>query len=102
MRELFEDGWNEVSQVFCPTDLGHPARRKRIYMAWARKARLQLMPSLGDNPEVIFELFFRSLVADGGIYLMASQRQTNGADETKHSMSYQCGLGPISVLCVCG
>ena len=37
VESILSDGWVCVQKIFCPSDLGLPIRRKRIYLAWLRR-----------------------------------------------------------------
>ncbi len=69
VETLFAKDWVMLHRVCCPSDLGHPTRRRRAYFTWGRRAKFCLL----DTPENVAHLFgtlyFRRIAADGGIYL---------------------------------
>lgn len=68
--------WGIIQKVFCPSDLGHPIRRRRLYMAMVNKATFSMPVGLASTMDNIFDTcFFRKVVADGGIYMHASKEQ---------------------------
>ena len=76
IAQLFDPVYSMVQHVFCPTDLGHPVRRRRIYMTWLRRCKFSIPAGLAEGIDKRFsDLFGKRIVADGGMYLLASREQ---------------------------
>ena len=82
VAEMLNGDWLMLRQVFCPSDMGHPVRRKRAYFAFAWKEKFQWVHHL-SNPQWPAEALFRQLssrpvVIDGGIYMQVPPRVRKG------------------------
>ena len=78
MDSVLSDEWLCLRKVYCPTDLGLPIRRKRIYICWIRRNVLKMSNAIQLNLEELFQsVFYRKVVATGAIYLIAAPEQVH-------------------------